>query len=258
MGTSLSNHRPRATSEDLSSSTAAIATTSTSNPESTAAHGDSPALRVLIVAENDPLQSAAANILDADSRIQTFRTLPTELFDSGQLKKIGPDICILASQGDLYADISLIRKIRDAAHGLRTVLFGGPPDEAQFLQYVRAGVKGYLLADSSPHDILAAVTDVAGGKAWCPPSLCAALFRYVELEATTVPSAAMRQRLGLTRREQQIVPLLARGFTNKEIANHFCLSEQTVKNHLYRMKHKVGAGNRLGIVHTCHTQGFLL
>ena len=67
-----------------------------------------------------------------------------------------------------------------------------------------------------------------------------------------------RQRLGLTRREQQLIPLIAKGFTNKEIANHFSLSEQTIKNHLYRMKHKVGADNRLDIVQTCRTQGFLL
>jgi len=70
-------------------------------------------------------------------------------------------------------------------------------------------------------------------------------------------SAGVRQQLGLTRREQQLIPLIAEGLTNKEIANRFCLSEQTVKNHLYRMKHKIGAGDRLGIVQVCRTQGFM-
>jgi|ERR1700682_580489 len=47
--------------------------------------------------------------------------------------------------------------------------------------------------------------------------------------------------------------------TNQQkIANHFCLSEQTVKTTFYRMKRKLGADNRLGIVQMCHTQGFLL
>jgi len=64
--------------------------------------------------------------------------------------------------------------------------------------------------------------------------------------------------MGLTRREQQPIPLIAKGRTNKEIANRFCLSEQTVKNHLYRMKHKVGAGDRLGIVQVCRIQGFMV
>jgi len=70
-------------------------------------------------------------------------------------------------------------------------------------------------------------------------------------------SAGVRQQLGLTRREQQLIPLIAEGLTNKKIANRFCLSEQTVKNHLYRMKHKIGAGDRLGIVQVCRTQGFM-
>ena len=50
----------------------------------------------------------------------------------------------------------------------------------------------------------------------------------------------------------------SKGFTNKEIANHFCLSEQTVKNHLYHSKHKIGAEDRLNIVERFRSQGFLL
>jgi DNA-binding NarL/FixJ family response regulator len=68
----------------------------------------------------------------------------------------------------------------------------------------------------------------------------------------------VHRRLGLTRREQQLIPLIAAGLTNKEIANRFCLSEQTVKNHLYRMKQKTGAEDRLDIVQACRTQGFMI
>jgi DNA-binding NarL/FixJ family response regulator len=64
--------------------------------------------------------------------------------------------------------------------------------------------------------------------------------------------------MGLSRRELQIIPLIAQGLTNKEIANHFSLSEQTVKNHLYRMKHKIGAEDRLEMVQLYRSQGFLV
>ena len=103
-----------------------------------------------------------------------------------------------------------------------------------------------------------AVRAIHTGKAVCPGTLCAVLFRYIEREATCFPSASVHLRLGLTRREQQLIPLVAEGLTNKEIANHFCLSEQTAKNHLYRMKQKVGADNRLGIVQMCRSQGFMI
>ena len=181
-----------------------------------------------------------------------------EIFCVEKILEDLPDVLLLTSCGNLDSDISNIRKVRVAAPGVRIVMFGGAGAEREFLQYVRAGIRGYLLLGASVKDVWEALEAVHAGKACCPSSLCGLLFNYFEREATSLPSGAVRQQLGLTRREQQLIPLIAEGLTNKEIANRFCLSEQTVKNHLYRMKHKVGADSRLGIVQTCHTQGFLL
>jgi DNA-binding NarL/FixJ family response regulator len=181
-----------------------------------------------------------------------------EIFRAEKILQNSPDILLLTSCGNLNTDISNIRKVRVAAPGVRMVMFGGSGAEREFLQYVRAGIRGYVLLGASLEDVWEALQAVQAGKASCPSTLCGLLFNYFEREATSLPSGAVRQQLGLTRREQQLIPLIAEGLTNKEIANRFCLSEQTVKNHLYRMKAKVGADNRLGIVQTCHTQGFLL
>ena len=140
---------------------------------------------------------------------------------------------------------------------MQILLIGVTGEEAEFLQCLRAGVHGYLPKEASAEDVVEGVRALQGGEAICPGMLCATLFRYLEREATSFPSASVHQRLGLTRREQQLIPLIAEGLTNKEIANHFCLSEQTVKNHLYRMKRKIGAEDRLGIVQVCRTQGFM-
>jgi DNA-binding NarL/FixJ family response regulator len=122
---------------------------------------------------------------------------------------------------------------------------------------VRAGVSGYLLRDASSEEVLRGIRAVHAGEAACPGALCSVLFRYLEREAALMPCASPRRRLGLTRREQQLIPFIAQGLTNKEIANHLSLSEQTVKNHLYRMKHKVGAEHRLDIVPLYRAQSFL-
>jgi DNA-binding NarL/FixJ family response regulator len=168
------------------------------------------------------------------------------------------DILLLTSRGSLAQDVSVIRQVRVAAPEVRVLLVGMTEDETEFFQYVRAGINGYLPRDASAEDVLEAMRAVQAGEAVCPGALCAMLFRFFEREATSLPSATVLLKLGLTRREQQIVPLVAQGMTNKEIANHFCLSEQTIKNHLYRMKHKVGAGDRYAIVRTCRTHGFLV
>jgi len=168
------------------------------------------------------------------------------------------EVLVLTSRGTLNEDLLTIQQVRAAAPKIRILLLGMAKSEGEFLQCVRAGISGYLLHDASSAEVLEGVRAVRRGEAVCPGKLCAALFRYFESEAASMPCASAQRRLGLTRREQQLVPLIAQGLTNKEIANHFSLSEQTVKNHLYRMKHKIGAGDRLDIVQIYRVQGFLV
>jgi DNA-binding NarL/FixJ family response regulator len=178
--------------------------------------------------------------------------------EAGSLARAGVEVVLLVSQGNIREDLATIQRMHLEAPSVRILLIGSTNKEGEFLQCVRAGISGYLWRDASADDVLAAVRAVHTGEAVCPGALCTVLFHYFERETPELPCASPRQRLGLSRREQQLVPLIAKGFTNKEIANHFCLSEQTVKNHLYRMKHKIGAVDRLSIVQRFRTQGFLL
>jgi len=214
--------------------------------------------RVYVAAENRLLREALSRMLMRRGDIDVVGLESSGPFQPEGLLEAGADILLLTARGNLAEDVSVIRRVRVAAPAVQVLVVGMTQDEAEFFQYIRAGIKGYLPRDASTEDVVAAMRAVQAGQAVCPGSLCASLFRFFEREATALPSASVHQRLGLTRREQQIVPLIAQGLTNKEIANQFCLSEQTIKNHLYRMKHKIGAPDRLGIVQLCRTQGFIV
>jgi DNA-binding NarL/FixJ family response regulator len=211
-----------------------------------------------VAAENRLLREALSRMLAKSREMEVIGMESAEPFQTEDVFREQADILLLSSRGNQSEDLALIRRIRSTAEQVLILLIDVAGDEADFLQCVRAGVRGYLPRDASSEDVVDAVRAVQAGKAVCPGTLCAALFRYFELEACSFPSASAHQRLGLTRREQQLIPLIAEGLTNKEIANRFCLSEQTVKNHLYRMKQKIGADGRLGIVQVCRTQGFLI
>jgi DNA-binding NarL/FixJ family response regulator len=214
--------------------------------------------RVYIAAENRLLREALSRMLMRRGETEVVGLHSTGPFRVEGLLEERADILLLTSRGSMAEDVLVIRQVRLAAPGVRVLLVGMTEEETEFFQYVRAGINGYLPRDASAEDVLEAMRAVQAGDAVCPGSLCALLFRFFEREATSLPSATVLLKLGLTRREQQIVPLVAQGLTNKEIASHFCLSEQTIKNHLYRMKHKIGAGDRYGIVSTCRTHGFLV
>jgi len=215
-------------------------------------------IRVFVAAENRLLREALARVLTKGIGIEVIATNSAASFHTDALLDARPDILLLNSRGSLEEDLSAVQEVRTAAPAVRILLIGMAKDEREFLQCVRAGISGYLLRDASSSDVLQGVRAVAAGEAVCPGVLCAALFRYFESDTTGLPCTSSKRRMGLSRRELQLIPLIAQGLTNKEIANHFSLSEQTVKNHLYRMKHKIGAEDRLEMVQLYRTQGFLV
>ena len=165
------------------------------------------------------------------------------------------DVVVLDSLR-LMAEISRFLSTGQAENrNVKCILIGMVEDKKQFLTAVREGAMGYVLGEASASDIVAAIRSVAQGEAVCPPRLTRVLFDYLASQSMDNRTCT---RLGLTRRETQLIPLIGRGLTNKEIANQLYLSEQTVKNHIHRILQKVGAEDRLSAFETCQTQAFSL
>jgi len=216
-----------------------------------------PKTKVYVAAENRRVRESLARMLGKKEAIEVCGLEASGLVMQDLVKQ-QPGILVLTSRGVLGEDLEAIRRVRAEAALVRILLVGTNNDAADFLQCVRAGVNGYLLRDASSCELLQAVTAVQAGEAVCPGGLCASLFQYFQSEASALPCASAKRRMGLTRREQQLIPLLAQGLTNKEIGNHLSVSEQTIKNHIYRMKHKIGAEDRLDIVQVYRTYGYLV
>jgi two-component system, NarL family, nitrate/nitrite response regulator NarL len=143
-----------------------------------------------------------------------------------------------------------------AQTGCKTILIGMESDEEQFIAAVRSGVTGYLLQDASSSDIVAAVRAVSRGEAICPPQLHSTLFRVVAQQASEIPIQSASSKPDLTLRQQQLVTLVAKGLTNKEIASHLNLSEFTVRNHIHRILKQVNAGSRSEALETIRAYGY--
>jgi DNA-binding NarL/FixJ family response regulator len=143
------------------------------------------------------------------------------------------------------------------------------------LDAVHAGASGFLLKDSPPEDLLAAIRTVHRGDAVIAPSTTRRLLAHVapllrEAEAVShreesaragaaSTAAAGRERLAvLTDREREVFEQMARGLSNAEIAGHFHLSETTVKTHVGRVLAKLGCRDRVQAVVLAHRLGVVL
>ncbi len=160
----------------------------------------------------------------------------------------GDEVLILDSISARLSECALISQTSNQIPSIKVVLIDMEDDPEIFLDCVRAGATGYLLKDASSAEVISGVCAVAQGQAICPPKLCAHLFEAFARQQVAVPSARFQLDFGLTRRQQQIVPLIGQGLTNKEIASALNLSEQTVKNHVHGIMRCVGVKNRLEVI----------
>ena len=172
-----------------------------------------------------------------------------------EISRAAPDVLLSDSAAIALSELRLVPEVRRAIPGIRVVMIGMEAAKETFLRAVQDGVVGYILKDASAAEIAAAVRSVANDEAVCPASLCLTLFEHVASQQAQLPAFQVRNNLGLTRREQQLIQMVSQGLTNKEIAAQLNLSEQTVKNHLHRMLRKLGATDRLSAVELCRTSG---
>jgi DNA-binding NarL/FixJ family response regulator len=130
---------------------------------------------------------------------------------------------------------------------VKVILFGMEKDPQCFLNAVRLGISAYLFNDASSEEVISAVRRVVRGEAICPPTLCKILFDQVSQDfwrRSGMADKAACSKLGLTFRQRELVSLVAKGMSNKEIASTLNLSEYTVKNHIYRIMKQVEADSR--------------
>lgn len=137
-----------------------------------------------------------------------------------------------------------IQKIKNTFPGAKVVIVGALGTEKESLEYIEAGASGYVLPGSGLEHLIETIRVVHRGEASCPPDMLARLFERVASLHTQLQIAQNNELNSLTRREIEVLQLVADGMSNKEIAVYLKLELQTVKNHVHSILEKLRVHNR--------------
>jgi two-component system, NarL family, nitrate/nitrite response regulator NarL len=214
-------------------------------------------IRVFLLIENRLLREALFRLFRKRSDIHVVGHDGQAAVTARQVRDTRCDVLVIDSCEVNWLAANIARE-SDGQAAFKTILIGMESGVEQFMTAVRSGVMGYLLNDASASDVVAAVRAVFRGEAVCPPQLCCALFRFVAHMVEEMPVSHPASRPDLTLRQQQLVGLVAKGLTNKEIASRLNLSEFTVRNHIHRILKQVDAGSRSEAVETIRAHGFAI
>jgi len=204
-------------------------------------------IQILLIEENRILREGIAALLNKQQDLKVIPNDDTEdvlpLID-----KLKPDVVLVDIELKYHNSLQLIKDIIAKYKDCKIVVLDLIPTQADVLEYIQAGVLGFILKEADNTHFIKAIRKVARGLKVLPPSLTGELFSQIT-ENKNVKSKpdVISQLVKMTKREMEIVKLIADGFTNKEIAQELSLSAYTVKSHVHNILEKLSLHTRVHI-----------
>ena len=156
-----------------------------------------------------------------------------------RVRSLRPDVILLDLVMPHKSGIEAISEITREDPEARIIVLTSFADDDKVFPAIKAGALGYLLKDSSPQELLQAIRDVYRGEPSLDPTIALKLIHELKRSTDLPPSAE-----SLTEREMEVLRLVARGFTNQEIAEVLSISERTVRTHVGNILGKLHLANR--------------
>jgi DNA-binding NarL/FixJ family response regulator len=173
-------------------------------------------------------------------------------FAPGKISELKPSIVLLDLGLPNQNSLELVKSLKDKCPDAKIIVMDLVPIQEDILRFVEAGVSGFILKDATVAEFTKTIRQVAGGEKVLPPTLAGSLFsQIVDYGFKELGPAKVIQSVRMTRREGEIVQLIAGGLANKEIAHRLNLSIYTVKSHVHNILEKMALNTRVQIaIHT--------
>ena len=167
-----------------------------------------------------------------------------------------PEVVVLDLQLPVMSGVEVTRALVAADPSVRVLVLSASGEHADVLEAVKAGATGYLVKSASSEELLAAVARTALGEAVFTPGLAGlVLGEYRRLSVAPVAAGSGPAVPRLTERETEVLRLVAKGLSYKDIAERLVLSHRTVQNHVQNTLNKLQLHNRVELVRYAIEQG---
>lgn len=197
-------------------------------------------VRVAVVDDHPVYRAGLTGLLRADPSVQVVAEAACAEDALREVDRLCPDLVLLDVRLPGMSGIEAARLLLSCHPRLGVVIMTGNASRGVLLEAIDAGAHGIVLKESDPEVLRRALRRVAAGEAFLDPAVEDLVRRSI------AGRRGMRQRYGLTRMETEVLALLPRGFTNKEIAALLGVSVATVKTHVAHVMRKLDVRNRAG------------
>jgi DNA-binding NarL/FixJ family response regulator len=216
-------------------------------------------IRVLIADDQALVRAGFKVLISTDADLEVVGEAVNGADAHDQARRFHPDVVLMDIRMPEVDGLEATRRIcaEAALKATRVLILTTFEEDDYVFEALRAGASGFLLKDTEPADLLAAVRVVARGDALLAPSVTRRLIEAVATKADAQPETAPPELDVLTDREREVMALVAAGRNNDEIAAALYMSRLTAKTHVSRILAKLGARDRAQLVVIAYETGLV-
>lgn len=201
-------------------------------------------IRILVVDDHDLYRRGMEAVLSLEPDLEIVGEAQSADEAIRKVRELQPDLILLDLRMQGLSGIDACREIKNESFGASVVMLTASDEEDDLFSALKAGASGYVLKDEPTERIAEVIRLVRGGQSIIPPRLASRLVaefgRLGNLPAQETPAG-----IRLTPREKEVLVLLARGCSNRQIAKELFVSENTVKNHMRNTMEKLQVRTRV-------------
>ena len=205
-------------------------------------------IRVLIADDQPLFRRGLYVVLGTEDRIEVVGEAENGEEAVHKVRELAPDVVLMDVRMPRMNGIEAARAIQEESPTTKILMLTVSDEDADLFEAVKAGAVGYLLKEVSVEEVADAVRAVVAGQTLITPSMASKLLEEFKGMAKRVDEKTQYASPTLTSRELEVLKLVAKGMSNREIADELYISENTVKNHVRNILEKLHLHSRMEAV----------
>jgi DNA-binding NarL/FixJ family response regulator len=214
-----------------------------------------PKIRVLLIEDNRLLREGITNMLNEEADIKVVSS--SENIDViEKARELAPEVVLLDLGLKDHNSLAVVEIIKKQFPKTYIIVMDLIPAYAEIVEFVKAGVAGFILKDATLKDFLHTIRSVTKGVKILPPPMTGSLFSQIvehALQGSNIEE--LKSAVKMTSRERDVISHIAAGKSNKEIASDLNVAVYTVKSHVHNILEKLALHTRLELATFAHSQG---
>jgi two-component system, NarL family, nitrate/nitrite response regulator NarL len=204
-------------------------------------------VRILLADDHPIFRDGLRRLLEAEPDLKVVGEACDGAEAVKMARQLKPDILLLDLAMPRMPGLEALREMSSGpvSTSVRVILLTAAAEKKQIVEALQLGARGVVLKDSATQLLLKSIHTVMSGEYWVGRESVSNLVQYLRNLVQSSGEEAKQKKFGLTPRELEIVSAVVAGYSNKEIAEYFKISEDTVKHHLSNIFDKLGVSTRL-------------